>query len=63
MSDDFEAEIDAMSLFAMLAEWRNAPLGRFQDGDPRTEYFQKVMLEKRDADPGGWTAASKELSR
>lgn len=63
LNNQEKAEVDSMTLLEMLREWRNAPIGRFQNGDPWTDYFIKVMGEKREADPAGWTAASKRLSR
>jgi hypothetical protein len=63
LSDEKKASIDGMTLYEMLDKWRNSPLGTFQTGDPYTEYFQKIMLEKRAADPAAWTQASKDLWR
>ena len=61
LTDERRAEIDAMSLLEMLGEWRFAQMGRFQIGDPESEYFQKVMFAKKEANPGEWVAASKAL--
>lgn len=55
--------IDRLSLYRMLELWRFAPVGSFQIGDPTSDYFQRVMAMKREADPVGWTQASKALSR
>lgn len=60
LSQEQKDAIDAMSLRDMLSDWRYAPSGAFPNG-PYTEYFQKVMYEKKAADPAGWTRASKEV--
>ncbi len=62
LSAEEKAEIDAMSIKAMLSRWRFAPIGTFQTGAPYTEYFKQSMSAKREADPAAWTRASKELS-
>lgn len=56
-------DIDRMSVGAMHDVWKFADAGTFQSGDPFTEYFRAVMLEKRAADPAGWTQASKDSMR
>lgn len=58
-----KAAIDAMPIVDMMSRWMFDPIGTFQIGDPYSEYFQKVMLDKRDAYAAEWTAASKFLSR
>lgn len=55
--------IDSASLTTLLQKWRFAPSGSryFCDDPERAAYFQKVMTEKKEADPDGWVRASKML--
>ena len=61
MTDEEKARIDRMSLYDMLYRWRFSPIGSFQDSDPKSDYFIKVMQERREADPAAWTAVSKAV--
>lgn len=63
LSASDKESIENMSYVSMLQQWRYAPIGAFQNGDPYTEYFKKVMLEKKAADPAAAVEASKLLSR
>ena len=61
LTPEMKDQIDKMDYVAMLRAWRFSPSGDplFQGGDA-SDYFQKVMTEKREALPiGGHTAASK----
>lgn len=55
--------IDEAAVIDLLRKWRFEPLGSnyFTADIERAEYFKKVMTEKRNADPSGWTRASKAL--
>lgn len=54
-------EIDNMSYYDMLRKWRYEPSssGYFQGA--RGDYFSRVMVTKRDADPAGAVQASKDI--
>ena len=56
--------IDDATIAQLLSKWRFAPIGDgyFCDDVDRTEYFKKVMKEKREADLEAYTHASKSLS-
>ena len=62
LTPESKASIDTMPVIDMLSRWRFAPIGAFQTGDPYSDYFQKVMQEKRAENPGEWVRASKALS-
>lgn len=61
LTEDERDHIDDMPLYDMLYKWRFAPTGTFQRNDPWSDYFIQVMYAKRDANPAGWTAASKAM--
>lgn len=61
LTDEARKQIDDMTIEDMLRKWRTAPLGTFQHGDPWSDYFIKLMSERRKADPAAWTAASKSI--
>lgn len=54
-------KIDNMPMSDMLAMWRFAPIGTFRVDEPWTEYFMKVMKEKKRINPEGFVQDSKEL--
>lgn len=53
--------IDKASLFALLSKWRFAPSGDPLLQGETGEYFFKVMVAKRTADPAAWVRASKAV--
>ena len=60
MTPEQKAQIDNASTTELLRKWRHGgggPLFRGECG----EYYQKVLFGRRDADPGAWVAASKEV--
>jgi len=62
MTAEEKAWIDNASIYELLRRWRFSPIGDpyFQEKE-RTNYFQKVMGEKRSADNDAWVRASKDL--
>lgn len=56
-------EIDDMALAEMLHVWRWSRPGTFKVDDPWSAYFEKVLHDKREANPALWTAASKASFR
>ena len=61
MTPEQKTWIDNSSYEGLLQRWRNTPVGDsiFQ-GDAGT-YYQKVMTEKRNVNPGGAVQASKNI--
>lgn len=58
----FKREIDEMSYEAMLALWRNAPVGHPMFQGEAGNYFAKVMQEKRaNISNEDYVAASKRM--
>jgi hypothetical protein len=61
LTPETKAWIDSASLETLLEKWRFAPAGSPLFCGETGEYYKEVMNRKREADPGGWTAASKSI--
>jgi hypothetical protein len=61
LTPDLKFEIDHRSYRALLAQWRFAGIGSAIFQGESGAYYAKVMREKKEADPEGAIAASKEL--
>jgi hypothetical protein len=60
LTPEMKDHIDKMDYVSMLRAWRFSPSGDPLFQGEVGEYFQKIMIEKRDAlHPGEHTAASK----
>lgn len=58
---EMKSWIDNASIHQLLSKWRNAPIGDpFFKGEIG-DYYNKVMTERRNANPVAWTAASKSI--
>lgn len=53
--------IDNATIEELLKCWRFSPAGNPLFNGETGEYYSKVMNEKRAADPGEYTAASKRI--
>ena len=58
---EVKAEIDAMDMKALLKKWRFAAAGDPLFAGLVGEYYRRCLNAARDADPEGWSQASKEL--
>lgn len=56
-----KAEIDGMDMKALLEKWRFSAAGDPLFQDLVGEYYRRCLNAARDADPEGWSQASKEL--
>lgn len=54
-------ELETRSLESLLDEWRHAPVGSLQSGDPYADRLRERLFAMRDADPAAWTRASKAV--
>jgi hypothetical protein len=54
-------ELETRSLESLLDEWRHAPIGALQAGDPYADRLREILTERRKADPAAWAAASKAV--
>jgi len=62
LTPELKTEIDGMSLYKMLAQWRFHQLGSPMFEGESGKYFKSIMFTKRDANPEEWVAASKDFS-
>lgn len=61
LTEKLKAEIDSKNVYDLLYQVRFAPIGNeLMQGESGT-YWCKKLQEKREADPGDYVAASKEM--
>lgn len=62
LTDERRREIKGMLLEDMLREFRFSPPGRFQTGDPESDFFTQVFLDRKKATSSEvWAAISKHV--
>lgn len=61
MKPEQKTWIDNATYMHLLRRWRFAPAGDQMFQGDTGDYYQKVMAEKRSANPSGHVAASKSI--
>ena len=61
MTDDLQAQIDAMSLEDLLRTWRYAPVGDRRFQGEAGQYVAARLAALRRADPDAWVRASQRI--
>jgi hypothetical protein len=61
LTEEEKKRIDEMSYYDMLRKWRLEPSMTGYFSGERGDYFSKVMVEKKAADPDAAVCASKDI--